>query len=102
MIDVHETVFVGAGAVLTGYVTIDEGSSVWFNAVLRADLAPIRIGKNSAIEDNVVIHGGEAGPVEIAVTREKKSPEDDELFRLLTAERGKLARNTLPTPIPTA
>lgn len=66
MIDVHETVFIGAGAVLTGDVTIGEGSSVWFNAVLRADLAPIRIGKNSAIEDNVVIHGAEAGLVEIA------------------------------------
>lgn len=65
MIKVPESVFVGAGAVLTGDVHLDEGSSVWFNAVLRADLAPIYVGENSIIEDNVVCHGGEAGPIRV-------------------------------------
>jgi carbonic anhydrase/acetyltransferase-like protein (isoleucine patch superfamily) len=45
------TAFVHETAVLIGDVKIGEGSSVWPNAVLRADYAPIRIGNRSHIED---------------------------------------------------
>ena len=38
----HESVYVAAGAVVVGDVTIGADSSVWFNAVLRGDTAPIR------------------------------------------------------------
>jgi carbonic anhydrase/acetyltransferase-like protein (isoleucine patch superfamily) len=48
--------FVATGACLIGAVTLEEGASVWFNSVLRADLEPIVIGRNSNIQDGSVIH----------------------------------------------
>lgn len=36
-----------------------ENCSFWHNAVLRADTAAIRIGKNTNIQDGVIIHAGE-------------------------------------------
>jgi carbonic anhydrase/acetyltransferase-like protein (isoleucine patch superfamily) len=48
--------FIAAGARIIGAVTIDEGASVWFNAVLRADSAAIVIGPRSNVQDNVSVH----------------------------------------------
>lgn len=48
--------FVADGAVLIGAVTLSESSSVWFNAVLRADSEPIIIGKRSNVQDNSTLH----------------------------------------------
>lgn len=53
---IHPSVFIAPGAQIVGDVTIGAGSSIWFGAVLRADLAPICIGKNSNIQDNAVVH----------------------------------------------
>lgn len=52
----EKAAFVAAGAVLVGQVYLAEGSSVWYNTTLRADLAPIRIGQNSNVQDNCCIH----------------------------------------------
>jgi carbonic anhydrase/acetyltransferase-like protein (isoleucine patch superfamily) len=60
---IHPTVFVHETAVIIGDVAIGEGSSVWPNAVIRADFAPIRIGRNTHIEDCSVVHTG--SPLEI-------------------------------------
>lgn len=49
-------VLVADGAVLVGDVELGDDSSVFYNAVLRGDLAPIRIGKRSNIQDNVTVH----------------------------------------------
>jgi carbonic anhydrase/acetyltransferase-like protein (isoleucine patch superfamily) len=49
-------VFVAEGAKIVGDVTIGEKSTVWFNAVLRGDLAPIVIGKHCNIQDGVIGH----------------------------------------------
>ena len=51
-----EDVFIATGAAVIGDVTIDNGSSVWFNCSLRGDMQPIRIGKDSNIQDNTVVH----------------------------------------------
>lgn len=50
-------VFVADGAKIIGDVTIGDQSSVWFNSVLRGDVAPIKIGARTNIQDNAVIHG---------------------------------------------
>lgn len=50
-------VFVADGAKIVGDVTIGAQSSVWFNAVLRGDVAPIKIGSKTNIQDNSVVHG---------------------------------------------
>lgn len=44
------------GAVVSGDVTLEAGVSVWYNSVLRGDLAPISVGKNSNIQENAVLH----------------------------------------------
>lgn len=48
--------FVAPNASLIGRVTLGEESSVWFGAVLRADLSEIRIGNRSNIQDLVACH----------------------------------------------
>lgn len=52
----HPRSFVADGACLIGAVTLAEGASVWYNCVLRADLEPIVIGRNSNIQDGSVVH----------------------------------------------
>jgi carbonic anhydrase/acetyltransferase-like protein (isoleucine patch superfamily) len=49
-------VFIAPGAVVVGDVEIGPGSSVWFNAVIRGDVAPIRIGARSNVQDGAVLH----------------------------------------------
>ncbi len=53
---IGERVFLAEGARLIGDVEIGDDSSVFYNAVIRADLAEIRIGKRTNIQDNVSIH----------------------------------------------
>ena len=48
--------FVAQGAAVIGRVVLKKGASVWFNAVLRADIADIVIGEYSNVQDNSVIH----------------------------------------------
>ncbi|MBR6450460.1 MAG: gamma carbonic anhydrase family protein [Fibrobacter sp.] len=53
---VGERVFLAEGACLVGEVSVGDDSSVFYNAVLRGDLAEIKIGKRTNIQDNVCIH----------------------------------------------
>ena len=41
---------------VTGEVLIGELCSIWFNAVVRGDVAPIRIGRRTNVQDGAVIH----------------------------------------------
>ena len=45
-------------AAVVGDVHVGARSSVWFGAVLRGDDHYIRIGEETNIQDNVVIHEG--------------------------------------------
>lgn len=47
---------VAPGAHVIGDVTFGEGCTVWYNAVVRGDEQPIRIGDHTNIQDNAVIH----------------------------------------------
>ncbi|WP_295011021.1 gamma carbonic anhydrase family protein [uncultured Microbacterium sp.] len=60
---IHETAFLATGARVVGGVTIGEGSSVWYNAVLRADSDAITIGEGSNVQDNVSVHVDQGHPV---------------------------------------
>jgi carbonic anhydrase/acetyltransferase-like protein (isoleucine patch superfamily) len=53
---IAENVFFAETAALIGDVEIADGCSIWFGAVLRADFAPIRVGRMCNIQDNVVAH----------------------------------------------
>jgi carbonic anhydrase/acetyltransferase-like protein (isoleucine patch superfamily) len=48
--------FIAPTAVLIGDVVVEEGASVWFGAVLRADFDRIVIGAGSCVQDNAVVH----------------------------------------------
>jgi carbonic anhydrase/acetyltransferase-like protein (isoleucine patch superfamily) len=49
-------VWIAPGAVIVGDVEIGPGSSVWFQAVIRGDIAPIRLGANTNVQDGAVLH----------------------------------------------
>ncbi len=53
---IDSTVVILSGAHVIGNVEIGENSSVWYNAVIRGDHGKIVLGKNSNVQDNVVIH----------------------------------------------
>jgi carbonic anhydrase/acetyltransferase-like protein (isoleucine patch superfamily) len=61
--DLHPSSFVAAGARLIGAVTLAEGASVWYNAVLRGDSDSITIGAGSNLQDNVSVHVDRGHPV---------------------------------------
>lgn len=48
--------YVAPGAMVIGQVTLAAGVGVWFNCVLRGDLAPITVGEGSNIQDLTTIH----------------------------------------------
>jgi carbonic anhydrase/acetyltransferase-like protein (isoleucine patch superfamily) len=54
--------FVAPGAVLVGDVTLGEGSSVWYNAVVRADREAVRIGRFTNVQDNCTLHADPGYP----------------------------------------
>src|ERR687885_1192848 len=54
--------FVAPTAVLIGDVVVEEGASVWFGAVLRADFDRIVVGAGSSVQDNCVVHTNEDLP----------------------------------------
>ena len=61
--DMHDSVYVAEGAVVTGDVKIGEQSSVWFNSVIRGDVAPTIIGNRVNIQDNSVLHQSPNNPL---------------------------------------
>lgn len=53
---IAESAFIAPTATIIGDVEIADGASVWYGAVVRGDLAPIRIGVNTNIQDNCTVH----------------------------------------------
>jgi len=58
---VDEAAFVASSAMVIGDVAIGAGSSIWYGAVLRGDVESIRIGRETSIQDNTVIHVDSSG-----------------------------------------
>ena len=51
-----KTVFIAPNATVVGDVSLADGVSIWYGAVLRGDTGKITIGENSNIQDNCVLH----------------------------------------------
>jgi len=62
---IAEDVFIAPGAMIIGDVTIHEGASIWYNAVVRGDTAPIVIGRRTNIQDNCTLHVDAGAPLTI-------------------------------------
>ena len=59
------TAFVARSADIIGDVEVGENSSIWFQVVLRGDVAPIRVGSSTNIQDGTIVHGFPNSPVTI-------------------------------------
>ncbi|ALS23677.1 MULTISPECIES: gamma carbonic anhydrase family protein [Paenibacillus] len=55
------TAFIAPNATIIGDVTIEDGASIWFGAVLRGDCGPIVVGAGTSVQDNCVIHMTNSG-----------------------------------------
>jgi len=53
---IDTSVFLAPTATVIGDVSIGEGSSVWFNTILRGDIESIHVGKYTNIQDNSTVH----------------------------------------------
>ncbi|WP_372712688.1 gamma carbonic anhydrase family protein [Ilyobacter sp.] len=62
---IGENNFIAENATVIGDVRTGNNVSIWFNAVMRGDLAPIIIGDDSNVQDNVTLHVDYDTPVEI-------------------------------------
>jgi len=60
-----EEAWVAETASVIGNVEMAQGSSVWFGAVVRGDNETIKIGKNTNIQDNSVLHSDPGSPLHI-------------------------------------
>lgn len=50
-------VFIADNARLIGDVQVADKASIWYNVTVRGDVMPIRIGRESNIQDGTVMHG---------------------------------------------
>jgi gamma-carbonic anhydrase len=62
---IADDVFIAPNATVIGDVTIHEGVSIWYNAVIRGDTGPIVIGRRTNIQDNCTFHLDEDAPLTI-------------------------------------
>jgi len=60
---IDPSVYIADNAVVTGDVSIDEESTIWFNTVIRGDVASTVIGKRCSIQDLSCIHQSPDNPV---------------------------------------
>jgi carbonic anhydrase/acetyltransferase-like protein (isoleucine patch superfamily) len=54
--EIDESVFIASGAKIIGDVRVGANASIWFNCVIRGDIAYIAIGSESNVQDGTVIH----------------------------------------------
>lgn len=59
---IGENVFIAPTACIIGQVTLGERASVWFGSVLRGDIAEVKIGNGTNIQDLSVLHVGTNEP----------------------------------------
>jgi carbonic anhydrase/acetyltransferase-like protein (isoleucine patch superfamily) len=61
--EIHPTAWVAPGAVVIGNVALEEGASVWFNAVIRGDNERVTIGPRCNVQDGCVLHSDPGFPL---------------------------------------
>lgn len=61
----HRSSYIFPGAVVVGDVDLGQDCSVWYNAVIRADEAPITIGDGTNVQDNATLHVAPGKPLKL-------------------------------------
>ena len=54
--------FIASSSSLIGDIVIEDDASIWYGCVLRGDVAAIRVGKRSNVQDGTIIHVNSAKP----------------------------------------
>ncbi len=54
--------FVAANATVVGHVELSPGVTLWYGSILRGDVAAIRIGSGTNIQDGAILHGDPGQP----------------------------------------
>ena len=62
---VEDGAWVADNATVLGDVVLGSGTGVWFGAVIRADTASIRVGTDSNVQDNCVLHADPDAPLSV-------------------------------------
>lgn len=57
--------WIADNATLVGDVTVDDGASIWFGAILRADGDAITIGADTNVQDGCVLHTDPGRPLTV-------------------------------------
>ena len=60
---IAESAFIADYVTITGDVIIGEETSIWFNTVIRGDVAPTIIGNRVNIQDNSILHQSPNNPL---------------------------------------
>ncbi|MEO1670304.1 MAG: gamma carbonic anhydrase family protein [Cyanobacteria bacterium J06631_2] len=60
--DLSQAAFVADNATVMGKVLLDQGSSVWYGAVVRGDVEKITVGAYSNVQDGAILHGDPGKP----------------------------------------
>ena len=63
--NVAQDVFIAPSADVVGDVTIGEGASVWYGAVLRGDAERIEIGAGTNLQDGAIAHADPGFPLKV-------------------------------------
>jgi carbonic anhydrase/acetyltransferase-like protein (isoleucine patch superfamily) len=53
---IHPSAFIAPGAIVLGDVSLGRNAFIWYNCVVRGDMAPITIGEETNIQDLTMIH----------------------------------------------
>ncbi len=59
---IDKSCFLAETANIIGDVTVGRNSSIWYNVVIRGDMDYIKIGENTNIQDNAVVHNAREVP----------------------------------------
>jgi gamma-carbonic anhydrase len=60
--EIGQDVFIAPNASIIGRTVLGDHVSIWFGAVLRGDIAPVKVGAGSNVQDNSVLHVGDDEP----------------------------------------
>ncbi len=60
--DLSQVAFVAPNAVVVGQVSLADGVSIWYGAVVRGDVERIEIGERTNIQDGAILHGDPGKP----------------------------------------
>lgn len=57
-----KNVFIHSRAYVAGDVVLGDNANIWCGACIRGDIAPVIVGKNTNVQDNVTVHVGYGKP----------------------------------------